>query len=140
MAIAFKKISFYPLLVVTVLNYVAQVPYYLHNYYIPHHILPGVRALGLLGLTLVWFAVGFIAFTKKLKYGRIMLLSYLVVQALFYGLTVIAGAPIAQLQGHSDIIKLVFLIGYISGCTAGYYAYLLIRYRPQPQNNVDTSV
>ncbi len=114
------------LLIATVINYLAQIPYYIHNYYVPHHLTPGLRATGLLGFTLIWFIAGFIMYIKKIKYGYGILLSFLIVETLFYGLAFLSGAFISQLRNHSDIIRLVFIIGYASGATAGYYVYRLI--------------
>lgn len=115
------------LLLITLVNYAAQIPYYVHNYYTPHHMLPGVRAVGLLGFTLLWFLVGYIAFEKKLRFGYRILLSFLIVEALFYTHTMLTGSFIYQLRNHSNTIKAVFIIGYISGITAAYYVYVLLR-------------
>jgi len=117
------------LLLITSFNYLAQVPYYLHNYYVPHHQLPGLRAVGLLGFTLIWFIIGCVAYSKKMKSGYGILLGFLIVEALFYGMTLLSGAFIFQLRNHSDVIKAVFIIGYVNGLTAAYYAYRLIRFR-----------
>lgn len=115
------------LLVIMIVNYLAQIPYFLHNYYFPHHIIPGLRAGGLLGFTLIWFIVGYIAFKKKMKHGYAILISFLIVQALFYAMALLSGAFIIQLRNHSALIKGVFLIGYISGITAAYFAWQLMR-------------
>ena len=130
-----KLPSLYFLLGITLVNYLAQIPYYLHNYYVPHHLIPSVRAVGLLGFTLIWFVIGYTAYIRKIKYGYAILLSYLVVQALFYGMTCLSGAAIMQLHNHSNIIRAVFLVGYTSGFVAAYYSYKLIRFRIHSQTS-----
>ena len=117
------------LLWVTILNYCAQVPYYFDNYYIPYHVLPSLRGLVLLGLTLVWFSIGYVGVLKNHRYGYYVLLSFLIVEALFYIFSLISGTFLFQMQNHSLLIKIIFSIGYISGITSAYYAYSLIRYR-----------
>jgi hypothetical protein len=113
----------------TCLNYLAQVPYYFHNSYFPYHIFPSISGILLLGMTLAWFLVGYIGFQKKSRFGYPVLVSFLTVEALFYFLSVLSGAFIFQLENPSVLLKIIFLIGYISGGVAGYFAYTLIRYR-----------
>ena len=119
------------LLVVTLINYIAQIPYYLHNYYYPHHLIPGTRAIILLGITFLWFLFGYIGYVKKVSYGFGILFSYLIVEGFFYISSIFSGTFGHQLQNQSNIIKSVFIIGYISGLTSAYYAYRLFRWHKQ---------
>lgn len=118
-----------PLVAITLLNYVAQVPYYLHFDYSSKHPLPGLRALVLLGGTLAWFSCGLVGFRRRMTWGYWMLLSFLVVEAVFYLGTLATGLFVSQLRDHTWPIDVVFVIGYISGLTAAYYAYCLLRVR-----------
>lgn len=111
---------------VTILNYLAQIPYYLHNYYFPYHVLPSVSAIVLLGITLVWFLSGYIGLKRKWKYGYLLLVTFLTAEALFYLHSFVFGAFFFQIQNPSLIIKAVFLYGYVSGAVAAYYAYRLV--------------
>jgi hypothetical protein len=111
------------------LNYVAQVPYYWHNYYVPYGELPSMSSVVLLGITLLWFIVGYVGTVRRSKPGYFILVSFLCVEALFYLHTIAFGAFLFQLQNSSLLIKAIFVIGYISGGVAGYYAYKLIRDR-----------
>ena len=115
------------LLLVTIVNYVAQVPYYLHNYYFPYRLLPTLSSIVLLGLTLAWFLAGYLGHSKGKKWGRYALLSFLVAEALFYFHSIAFGAFLFQMQNPSLIIRTVFLIGYVSGAVSAYYAYALVR-------------
>ena len=120
-----------PLVVVTLVNYVAQVPYYLHNDYSAQHLFPGLRAVALLGVTLAWFAVGLAGFRRGRRWGLPVLVSFLVTEAVFYGATIATGIFLLQLANPSYLIKAVFVIGYVSGGVAACYSLLLIRRRPR---------
>lgn len=114
------------LLAVVLLNYAAQIPYYLHQYYFPRHIPPNLFGVALLSATLVWFLAGYITFIRDKKYGRGLLLSFLIAQVLFYGHAIIFGlingsGIVAQLKTHSQFLLIIFLIGYINLAVAAYY-------------------
>ena len=112
---------------ITIANYIAQIPYYLYNYYFPYHVLPTLSAIVLLGTTLVWFLVGYFGMVGNWKYGYALLISFLSVEALFYLHSFVFGAFFFQMQNPHLAIKIVFIVGYISGAIAGYYVYRLIR-------------
>jgi NADH:ubiquinone oxidoreductase subunit K len=115
-----------PLITVTLANYAAQVPYFIHNDYSAAHPLPGVRAVGLLGLTLAWFLLGLAGFMRGRRWGPAVLVSFLAAEALFYGATFATGTFLLQMHNHSDLLKAVFVIGYASGAVAAYCACSLI--------------
>lgn len=117
------------LLIVTLINYLAQIPYYLRLYYFPHHLLPSVSAVLLLGGTLLWFLVGYIGTQLKNNWGYRALVGFLIIEALFYTLSVVRGGFWYQIHAADPLIKSIFIIGYISGGVAGYYAYYLARFR-----------
>jgi len=123
--------SLTPLIVVTLVNYAAQVPYYIHNDYSPAHPLPGLRAVLLLGATLAWFAIGLAGLSRNRRWGFGVLISFLITEAFFYAMTIVSGTFILQLEYPSILLKAVFVIGYVSGAIAAYYAYRLIRDRRQ---------
>ena len=56
-----------------------------------------------------------------------MLSSYLLVEALFYLLTIVSGTFLTQLRNHPLMIDVVFVIGYISGMTAAFYLFRIIK-------------
>jgi hypothetical protein len=118
-----------PLIVVTLANYAAQVPYYLHNDYSGAHPLPGLRAVLLLAATLAWFAVGLAGITRNRSWGFGVFISFLITEAFFYAMSLAIGAFIFQLDNPSILLKAIYAIGYVSGAVAAYYAYRLIRER-----------
>ncbi|HEX6525554.1 MAG TPA: hypothetical protein VF070_36920 [Streptosporangiaceae bacterium] len=114
-------------MVVTAMNYAAQVPYYAHNDYPPHHLLPGLRALALMGVTLVWFVAGLAGFIRRRRWGLAVLASFLITEAFFYAATFATGIFLFQMSNPSGLLKTVFVIGYISGATAAGYSWVLLR-------------
>lgn len=117
------------LLIFTLLNFAAQIPYYLYLYYFPRHLSPGMRSIALMSVTLGWFLVGYIGTVKKSRLGYAILLSFLLVEALFYASAVLSGAFIFQLHNARLIMRAVYAYGYVSGACAALYAYLLVRDR-----------
>ncbi len=115
-----------PVAVVTLVNYAAQVPYFIHNDYSAQHPLPGLRAAGLLGVTLAWFILGLAGFLRGRRWGLAVLVSFLAAEALFYGATFATGIFLLQMHNHSALLKVVFVTGYASGAVAAYYACHLI--------------
>lgn len=121
-----------PLVVVTLTNYVALVPYYIHNEYLrsdggAHHGLPGPRAVLLVALTLSWFVAGVRGAARRRRWGRPVLLSFLIAEASLYVKTFATGAFVHQMQNPSDLVRVVFVIGYVSGAVALVYLALLGR-------------
>ena len=117
------------LLLITYLNYLAQIPYYFHYYFSSAHPLPAVRASLLLGFTLIWFLAGVFGYQRGKSWGFGVLISYLFIEALFYLLTIASGTFLTQVRNHPLIIDVVFVIGYISGLTATYYLVRIIRFQ-----------
>jgi hypothetical protein len=120
-----------PLLAAVAINYLAQIPYYIHQYYIGRHLSPAWPGTFLLLLTALWFLAGYTRFISSKKYGRGLLLSFLATQVLFYGHAIIfglinGGGAVAQLKTHSPFLFVIFLIGYINfGVAACYLVWLL---------------
>lgn len=122
------------LLAAVLLNYIAQIPYYLHQYYFPRHLVPSLPGTAALVVTFAWFLVGYLGYITGKKYGLPVLLTFLATQVLFYGHAIIlgillGGGIVAQLQTHSPLLFVVFVIGYLNFAVAGYYLYWLIRHR-----------
>jgi hypothetical protein len=116
-----------PLVLVTLANYLALVPYYVHNDASAQHPLPGLRALFLVSLTLAWFLSGVRRVTRHSRFGRPVLLSFLLTEAALYAKTFATGAVVHQMHNPSDLVRTVFLIGYLSGAVALVYVVLLAR-------------
>ena len=83
----------------------------------------------LLGATLAWFLCGLMGYRRHKEWGYWLLLTYVLVEAVFYLETLASGLFVHQLRDHTWLIDAVFVIGYISGLAAAYYAYRLLRIR-----------
>jgi hypothetical protein len=114
---------------VVIADYLAQIPYYLVNYYIPHHALPTPSSVVLLGLTLAWFLIGYFALRARRRYGYWLLVSFLAVEGLFYLNTLIFGGAVLQLNNPSLAIRAVFVVGYVTGIVSLIYAVALVIFR-----------
>jgi len=125
-----------PLLAAVSLNYLAQIPYYIHQYYIGRHLAPSLPGTFLLLLTLLWFLAGYSMFSRGKKYGRGLLLSFLAAQVLFYGHAIVfglvsGGGAVAQLKTHNPFLFVIFLIGYINFGAAVYYSVWILKSNPK---------
>jgi hypothetical protein len=114
---------------VVLADYLAQIPYYLINYYFPSQLPPAISAVVLLGLTLVWFLVGYFALRRRKSWGFWVLLSFLAVEALFYAVALVSGVAAFQLENHNLVIKAVFIVGYITGAVSAIFVILIIHKR-----------
>jgi len=120
------------LLAVVLLNYAAQIPYYLHRYYFSRHLPPSIPGSLLLTVTLVWFLAGYIRYRQGRSYGHGLLVSFLVTQVLFYGHSVLfglftSGGIVAQVRTNSPFLLIIFLIGYLNFVVAAYYVWWLVK-------------
>ena len=116
---------------VVIADYLAQIPYYVVNYYIPHQTPPTVSAIVLLGLTLAWFLVGYFGQRTHRRFGFWVLLSFLLIEGLFYLRTLIFGPVAFQLDNSNLVVRIVFLIGYVTGVISLLYAAAIIAFRAQ---------
>lgn len=121
--------SLRPLVLVTLVNYASLVPYYIHNDASAAHPLPGLRALVLVGLTLAWFVVGVRGVVRGRRWGKLTLLGFLAAEAGLYVKTFATGAVVHQMQNPSDVVRTVFVVGYVSGAVALVYLVALGRGR-----------
>lgn len=104
------------LVVVVLINYAAQVPYYV-ILYSPRP--PSLLGTALLVVTLVWFVAGFLRYRRRLPFGTGLLLGFLAAEVLFYGGLILlalvtggrAGAG-AQLTEPDPRLWAIFAVGY----------------------------
>lgn len=124
-----KKVNtmFRIMLLIVLVNYVAQVPYYFHQYYVPHGFLPSLYGSVLLGISLIYFVVVYQKLIRGFKAGYYMMLTFLAVEFLFYLQTQVSQLFISHQLFlhvyHPDglLLFLVFGIGYINFIGAIYF-------------------
>ncbi len=130
-----RKIFLIVLFLLVLLNFIMQVPYYIHQYYLPFHTLPSVFGTSLLVLALTWFILAIVLLAKKKSVGYYLIITFLAVEFLFYLMTQVTQA----LSGHGILLYVlhptdlllafVFGVGYINFVAAGISLYILLRYK-----------
>lgn len=116
-------------------NYIAQIPYYLHQYYSPHHLFPDVIGSILLISTLLWFIMAFRLLYRSSKLGWWLMFTYLMVVFLFYIQTqIMQFVTTHQILLHvyrptNSLLFVVFGIGYINCLVAFLYLIYLVNKR-----------
>jgi hypothetical protein len=97
------------LVLVTTVNYVWQVPYFLH-FYGQFGKTPGGLAVPLL-LTFVWFVVGTVMMMTKRRGGVTVMASFLTVEALFYLVHYVSGAGGRDLFTSDAVLFIASALG-----------------------------
>ncbi|HCI82985.1 MAG TPA: hypothetical protein DHW02_25215 [Ktedonobacter sp.] len=101
------------LFIITLINYIAQVPYYIH-FYAVHHVTPAPFGTVLLALTLVFFLIGYWLTVAERPTGGWILLLFLITETAFYLLHNISGAFLKDLPINDPLFLTVSLIGYLN--------------------------
>lgn len=104
------------LAVVTVANYVWQLPYYQHFYGRFGRAPAGLTVP--LVLTFVWFVVGTALLVTRRRGGVPVLSSFLVTEALFYLVHNLSGAAGRDLPAHDAVLLVASVLGYINALGA----------------------
>jgi hypothetical protein len=115
-------------------NYLAQIPYYLHLYYFPYGAPPRLSGTILLGLTLVWFLVGYVGLARGSRWGYWLLVAFLVTEVGFYASNMLVQVthgypPFLHLDISDPILFAVFGIGYLNLFAGAYFLYFLAQHR-----------
>lgn len=120
---------------IVLVNYLAQIPYYLHLYYFPYGASPSPTGTVLLTLTFIWFLAGYFGVVRGWSAAYWLLLAYVVTVAVFYLWNMFTQVthgypPFLHVWGeHDPVLFAVFGIGYLNMLAGIYFAYFLIRYR-----------
>jgi hypothetical protein len=104
------------LVVVTVANYVWQVPYYLH-FYGRFGTSPGGLTVPLL-LTFAWFLVAMVLLVTRRRSGVPVMASFLVVEALFYLVHNVSGTAGRDIPAGDIVLLVASLLGYLNALAA----------------------
>jgi hypothetical protein len=132
------RIQVWVLFGVLLANFAAQVPYFLHLYYIPQHPLPDLKSSLLLGSVLVLFLVSFSLLLARRAAGYYLLIFYLALEFCFYLWNIIGGmlhgfGLFFHLADRDPVLWAVNAVGYLSFIAAGYFLFLLIAQRREFQ-------
>jgi hypothetical protein len=131
-----NKVVMYGILAVVGANYLAQIPYYLYLYYLPHRALPPLFGTTLLVATFVWFLLGWTLLAwRGSPVGFWLLLTFLLAEVGFYLFNMLnqvahGFAPFFHLQNRDPLLFTVFGIGYLNMVGGfGFLIFLVWRYR-----------
>lgn len=122
------RAGLYGLFAITAVNYLAQIPYYIHFYGV-HHVTPSPLGTALLGCTFVLFLVGFFLTLAGRVIGWWLLLGFLALEFAFYVLHNLSGAFLQDLPLSDPLFLVVSLIGYVNTIAAAIYLVVLLRGR-----------
>ena len=114
------------LFLLILVNFIAQIPYYLHFYYNPNNLLPSAKGILLMLLILgIFLFASILLFTRKVL-GYWLMVIFLTIEFLFYLsnvlVEVIYGAGLLYyLNNPNLLLRVVFAIGYLNLLASGYF-------------------
>lgn len=136
MKYTWNRVVMCAILAVVGVNYLAQIPYYLYLYYLPHRSLPPLVGTSLLVATFVWFLLGWTLLARRgSRAGYWLLLTFLLAEVGFYLANTVnqvthGFAPFFHLQNPNPLLFTVFAIGYLNMVGGLVFALWLVwRYR-----------
>ena len=127
----FNRILFWTVII----NFIAQIPYYIHQYYLVRHVAPSIMGVTLMTIVLAWFLIAYWLLKQGKRVGYLTMLSFLVVEFLFYLQTQLvqlasgSGILLHVLHPDGTVLFCVFLIGYINFAASVYFISYLIKHR-----------
>jgi hypothetical protein len=117
------RVALHLLLGITLLNYAAQIPYYIH-FYAVHHVAPAPFGVAFLVLTLALFLAGYVLLLQAKPAGGWLLLAFLLLEFGGYLLHNLTGAFLKDLPTTDLVFFTVSLIGYLNFAVS--FIYLLV--------------
>ena len=119
------RIALHILLGITLINYVAQIPYYYHFYAI-HQVLPAPFGVVFLVATFALFLAGYIFTLQRKPAGGWLLLGFLLLECGGYLLHNLSGAFLQDLPTNDLLFFTVSLIGYLNFAASLVYLILMV--------------
>jgi hypothetical protein len=119
------------LFVVILLNFIAQILYFVHLYLGRQSWLISLRSFLILGLVCAFFLVASSLLFKGRPLGYPLMLLFLSVEFLFYlsgsiGSAVRGNGLFFQLGNPDPVLRIVFAISYLNLFASGYFLFLLL--------------
>lgn len=122
------RVTLHVLLGITVLNYVAQIPYYIHFYGV-HHVAPTPFAIAFLLVTFALFLAGYVLILQAKPAGGWLLLAFLVLEFGGYLLHNLSGAFLHDLPTNDLLFFTISLIGYLNFAVSLIYLLIIVKNR-----------
>jgi hypothetical protein len=112
-------------------NFIAQIPYYLHLYYNPNHLLAEARSVLIMSFVFGIFLLASFLLFKRRVIGYWLMVIFLAVEFLFYlwntvGEVIHGYGLFFHLYNPDLLLKAVFGIGYVNLFVSGYFLGLLL--------------
>lgn len=124
------QVALHLLMGVTLINYAAQIPYYVHFYGI-HHSSPSPFSIALLLGTLLLFLAGYVLTLQTKRAGAWLLLVFLLLEFGGYLLHNLSGAFLQDLPTGDPLFFTVSLIGYLNFAVSFIYLIVMAKnHRP----------
>lgn len=117
------------LLGITLLNYLAQIPYYIHFYGIYHGIPNPLGVVFFLVATLTLFLAGYVLTFQMKRAGGWLLLAFLVLEFVGYLVHNLSGAFLRDLPTNDPLFFTISLIGYLNLAASFIYLIVIIMFR-----------
>jgi hypothetical protein len=117
------------LLGITLLNYIAQIPYYIHFYGVYHGIPNPLGVVIFLVATLALFLVGYFLTLQMKRFGGWLLLAFLALEFVGYLGHNLSGAFLRDLPTNDPLFFTVSLIGYLNLAASFIYLIVIITFR-----------
>jgi hypothetical protein len=117
------RAALHVLLAITALNYVAQIPYYIHFYGV-HHLAPTPFSVIFLVATFALFLVGYALILRGKPIGAWLLLAFLLLEFGGYLLHNVTGAFLQDIPTDDLLFLVVSLIGYLNFAAA--FVFLIV--------------
>jgi hypothetical protein len=118
------RMTLHVLFGITVLNYLAQIPYYIHFYGV-HQVAPTPFAVLFLLVTFALFLAGYLLLLQAKPAGGWLLLLFLLLECGGYLLHNLSGAFLQDLPTNDPLFFTVSLIGYLN-FAASFVALLVL--------------
>ena len=132
------------LFLLILINFFAQIPYYLHLYYNPNDLLASARGIVLMLFVFAFFLLASVLLFRQRALGYWLMVVFLAVEFLFYlwnsVIEVTSGNGLFFHINNPDLLlRAIFAIGYMNLFASGYFLALLLLKRSQflaPQERV----
>lgn len=118
------------------LNFVAQVPYFIHLYIRTQPLSTTLRSALIMGAVFAFFMIASVYLFKGRSPGYPLMLVFLAVEFLFYFGNLINSlrhgyAPFFQVNNPDLTLRIIYSIGYLNLFASAYFLYLLL-FHPDP--------
>ncbi len=115
-------------------NFLAQVPYFFHNYFGIQSLAISLRSFLILGSVFAFFLIASFLLFKGQRWGYPLMVVFLSVEFLFYLFgsitSIIHGyGPFFLVFNPDPVLAIIFSIGYLNLFASGYFLVLLFRHR-----------